>query len=67
MKKWIKKGDLYPHWVCLDCVFGRCRGRKNGQGVSTWHQGKCDVCGETKFVTEARDFGYPEFHMEIKK
>jgi len=28
--------------------------------VSTWHIGKCDVCGETKPVTEARDFGYPK-------
>lgn len=31
--------------------------------VSTYHRGKCDVCGETKSVTEPRDFFYPDFKL----
>ena len=30
-------------------------------GVATWHIGECGVCGETKEVTQPRDFGYPHF------
>jgi len=58
----------YPSWVCVDCG-NKARDEMNKGGVkhcgrammSTWHNGKCDVCGETKEVTEPRDFGYPEF------
>lgn len=41
--------------VCKDC------GSKYGEysvGCSSIWEGKCDVCGETKPVTEARDYGY---------
>jgi hypothetical protein len=41
--------------VCHDC------GKKYGEysvGSSSIWQGKCDVCGETKGVTETRDYGY---------
>lgn len=41
--------------VCNDC------GNKYGNyvaGVSSHWMGKCDVCGEAKSVTEARDFDY---------
>jgi len=41
--------------VCKDC------GSKYGEysvGCSSVWQGKCDVCEETKPVTEARDYGY---------
>jgi len=41
--------------VCKDC------GGKYGEysvGCSSVWEGKCDVCGETKPVTEARDYGY---------
>jgi hypothetical protein len=41
--------------VCKDC------GSKYGEysvGCSSTWEGKCDVCGETKPVTEARDYGY---------
>ena len=41
--------------TCFDC------GHKHGVysvGCSSVHESKCDVCGETKPVTEARDFGY---------
>ena len=53
-KKLIKKlKDAYTS--CSDC------GKKYGVysvGCSSVWEGKCDVCGETKPVTEARDYGY---------
>lgn len=50
-------------WICHDC------GIKYGKprfSVSTWHQDKCDYCGEIKAVTESRDFGYPDLPNEKK-
>ena len=47
----LKDADV----VCKDC------GSKYGEysvGCSSTWEGKCDVCGETKPVTEARDYGY---------
>ena len=44
----------YPSWSCWEC------GKKHGQvadRISTWHYGRCDVCGENNNVTEPRDFG----------
>jgi len=41
--------------TCHDC------GKKYGEysvGCSSTREGKCDVCGEIKPVTEARDYGY---------
>jgi hypothetical protein len=41
--------------TCHDC------GKKYGEysvGCSSTWEGKCDVCGETKPVTEVRDYGY---------
>lgn len=41
--------------TCHDC------GKKYGEysvGCSSTWQGKCDVCGESKPVTETRDYGY---------
>jgi len=43
--------------VCKDC------GTKYGEysvGCSSSWEGECDVCGETKGVTEKRDYGYLE-------
>lgn len=34
--------------------------------ISTYHEGVCDFCRETKFVTEPRDFFYPDFEL-LKK
>ena len=31
--------------------------------VSTWRREECDFCGETKPVTEVRDFFYPDFYL----
>ena len=30
---------------------------------STYHEGKCDCCGEVKSITEVRDFFYPDFKL----
>jgi hypothetical protein len=49
--KKLKNADV----TCFDC------GRKYGVysvGCSSVWEGKCDVCGETKPITETRDFGY---------
>lgn len=45
----------YPIWVCDDC--GRKHGHKEPRRA-TWHEDLCGVCGETKMVTEPRDFGH---------
>lgn len=47
----LKNADV----VCFDC------GKKYGEyhnGVSSIWVGKCGVCGETKRITESRDFKY---------
>ena len=49
-----KKKD-YPQWVCGDC--GSRYGNKPC-GISTWHNDICGVCGNTRPVTEPRDFGH---------
>jgi hypothetical protein len=53
-KKLIKTlRDAYQ--TCFDC------GDKYGVysvGCSSVWEGKCDVCGETKNVTETRDYAY---------
>lgn len=41
----------------MDC------GQRYGKGiksirVSTWSQGTCDLCGQTVWLTEPRDFGH---------
>jgi hypothetical protein len=41
--------------TCHDC--GKKYGTYSVGCSSTW-EGKCDVCGETKGVTETRDYGY---------
>jgi hypothetical protein len=45
----------YPSWTCYPC--GLKHGSKQKQ-ISTWHYGKCDVCGKNAEVTEPRDFGH---------
>jgi len=48
----------YPNWVCQEC--GSKESKKQFY-MSTWHKGKCEVCGEEKKVTQPRDFYYPNF------
>jgi len=52
MKKNI---PIYPIWICHPC------GMKHGnrtEGMATWHENTCDICGATAAVTEPRDFGH---------
>ncbi len=35
--------------------------------VSTYHKGICDFCGKKKYITEVRDFFYPDFNLIKKK
>jgi len=42
-------------WLCADC------GAKRGVYRLTtgdWHKGRCDLCGESKPLTECADYGY---------
>jgi len=51
LRKKLEKASV----VCFDC------GKKYGEyhnGVSSVWEGKCNVCGETKSITESRDFNY---------
>lgn len=66
----------YPSWVCRDCGIEANRQtclKKYGAEpkkpcfeVSTYHEEACDVCGDVKMVTEARDFFYPKFRGHVK-
>jgi hypothetical protein len=47
----------YPAWVCQDCALAN-GGRIIPGHVSTHHDGKCDLCGQVKSVTEPRDYGH---------
>ena len=54
-KKSLLKKLENAYTTCFDC------GHKYGVysvGCSSVHKSKCDVCGETKSITETRDFGY---------
>lgn len=46
----------YPNTICFDC--GVKYGKPKGY-AATFHIGICGWCGETKSVTEPRDYGYP--------
>jgi len=59
----IKSGN-YPQWVCRECGLKASRGKCFS--VSTSHKGFCDVCGNTRLVTEPRDFFYPKFPQKDK-
>ena len=50
-------GLVYGSWICHAC------GVKYGKVIeghrSTIHQGVCDWCGNTAYVTEPRDYRWP--------
>lgn len=50
-------GQAANFLVCLK-KYG-AKPKQSAFSVSTFHQGTCDICGETKAVTEARDYFYP--------
>lgn len=54
------KNKPYPKWLCLICARKYTTQNIGANGVNTFHLDKCDVCGKRDFVTEPRDYGYPE-------
>jgi len=42
-------------YVCVEC--GLKHGDTKG-GVSTFHEGKCDMCGEIKSITSVRHYNW---------
>ena len=48
------------NWCCRECG-QNAKGSYPATGTSTYHMGTCEVCGEKKYITETRDFGYPDF------
>lgn len=64
----------YPHWVCNQCGWVASfatqitRGKQPDKTevafkLSTYHVDNCEVCGKETWVTEARDFFYPDFEL----
>jgi hypothetical protein len=42
-------------WICAGCA--ALQGARIPEDhVASWHMGQCDWCGETKSVTEPREF-----------
>ena len=62
--------------VCSDCGIEANRltclkryghePKKKCFDVSTFHMDKCDWCGKEKYVSETRDFFYPDFNLMVK-
>ncbi|OPZ89381.1 MAG: hypothetical protein BWY74_02746 [Firmicutes bacterium ADurb.Bin419] len=55
--------------VCADCGLAAMNdeGIEHDGRLSTFYKDICSVCGEEKWVTEARDFGHPSFKKRRKK
>lgn len=55
--KKLKEKLKNAYWVCHPC--GKRYGRNpEKRTLSTFHEGICSICGETRAVTEIRDYGY---------
>lgn len=69
--------NLQPKQVCESCGVSanvltclKKYGRSPMQikmSRSTWHMGECEICGETREVTQPRDFFYPDFALLFDK
>jgi hypothetical protein len=62
MKKELRLKLEQANLTCFDC--GKKYGEPRGY-CATFHNGRCDVCGEEKSVTETRDYGY--FNKTLKQ
>lgn len=48
---------LHLYFICNDCA--KAAGKlRSASRMATFHTAPCDVCGETKAVTEPRDWGH---------
>lgn len=53
-------------WCCADC--GENYGKIPKGHLSTWSEGKCDICKKKTGVTQVRDYGYfYKFATNLKK
>jgi hypothetical protein len=64
-KEWINK-TTEPHLVCFDCTRERGASTPEGHCYSVY-QGICEICNQTKEVTESRDFGITRSLLRILK
>ena len=65
-KKLVKCTESnYPGWTCHDCAV-EAGGMFPPGHVATWHPDICPVCGDTRGVTEPRDYGYPKYKKVVK-
>ena len=55
----------YPDWSCQPC--GDKHGSPQKRAISSWHYGRCDVCGKNASVTQPRDFGHFKNWFSKKK
>lgn len=58
MPEGARREAQYPHGIC--CACGERYGREREGHISTWNLGTCGWCGEARYVTEPRDYGYPK-------
>jgi hypothetical protein len=49
----------YPRWCCERC--GLASGGDAPSERAEWRMDTCEICGSKKWVTNPRDFGYPDF------
>ena len=52
--------ERYPDWICGQCGLSLMDVPISDDMCSTFHEGKCGVCGLITMITEPRDFGYPD-------
>jgi len=57
----IEKRANNAYVVCQNCGEKYGRGRPKHILVSTWHEGRCDICYKKKPVTEFRDYGFSKY------
>lgn len=43
-------------WICQECAH-QYGGKMHPDHLATFHEDKCDVCKQTKTVTQLRDYG----------
>jgi hypothetical protein len=74
----LELNKTYPLWVCDECgIEARNLTHLQKYGnefkqvetrISTYHNGRCDICGRETLITEPRDFGHPDFGLlEIRQ
>ena len=51
----VQQGGAYPEWICDLCAGAA---GKRLRGLATFHPDVCSLCGETRSVTEPRDYGH---------